>query len=116
MNRRISKNCVFGFILSLLGIIAIPVLQVLGEGLGMRIIINNPLAFYAGIIIVEIISLVLSISGVVTASKRNLKLRGMGIVGIVISAGFLFIVLALFLFFVLGFHESPPEPTVYNGT
>ena len=62
------------------------------------------------IVILEIAALILSITGVVKASRKHLKLRGLGIVGIAISAAFLIVIGSAFLFSLI-FRESPPVST-----
>ena len=108
--KRISIRCLLGFVFSLIGWIAVPVIQFLGEGPRYQIVIRQPELLYLGIMILELIALILSITGVVTAVKKRLKLRGLGIAGIAISAAFL-IVFGLAFLFSLIFHESPPVST-----
>ena len=108
MENRISVRCLAGFILSCLGVIAVFVIQFLGEGLMIQSAIEYSIPAYILIVIAEIVSLILSITGVVTASRKHLKLRALGVAGIVISGVFLQIVAAVFLMFTLGFRESPP--------
>ena len=112
--KRISKRCLLGFIFSLLGWIAIPVMQFLCEGsyngIASQIAIRFGELILLGIVILEIVALILSIVGVVTAVKKRLKLRGLGIAGIAISAAFL-IVFGLAFLFSLIFRESPPVST-----
>ena len=62
------------------------------------------------IVILEIAALILSITGVVKASSKYLKLRGLGIAGIAISAAFLIVIGSAFLFSLI-FRESPPVST-----
>ena len=112
--KRISKRCLLGFIFSLLGWIVIPVMQFLGEGtyngIASEIAIEFVELIYLVITVLEIAALILSITGVVTAVKKRLKLRGLGIAGIAISAAFL-IVFGLAFLFSLIFRESPPVST-----
>ena len=115
MEKRISVRCLVGFILSCLGVIAVPVIQFLGEGLMMESVIEYSIPAYILIMIAEIVSLILSITGVVTASRKHLKLRGLGVAGIVISGVFLQIALALYLMTTIGFRESPPVATESAG-
>ena len=111
MKSRISTCCLLGFIFSCIGVIAIPLLQILGEGMGVRVIVRNGVQLLVCAVITEAVALILSIAGVVTASIKHLKLRGLGIAGIAISAVFLFIVFSVFLRYAFGMHESPPTST-----
>ena len=89
-------------------------MQVLGEGpnngIASQIVIRHGELIYLGIMILEVTALILSITGVVTAVKKRLKLRGLGIAGIAVSAAFL-IVFGLAFLFSLIFRESPPVST-----
>lgn len=95
--------------------LAVFVIQFLGEGLMIQSAIEYSIPAYILIVIAEIVSLILSITGVVTASRKHLKLRALGVAGIVISGVFLQIVVAVFLMFTLGFRESPPVATESAG-
>ncbi|MDO4860967.1 MAG: hypothetical protein Q4A48_08115, partial [Bacillota bacterium] len=64
MKKRISIGCLLGFIFSCLGVIAIPMMQVLTEGAHSRIPIRQAYPIYIGIVILEIVALILSIAGV----------------------------------------------------
>ena len=108
MKKRISIGCLLGFIFSLLGWIAIPVMQVLTEGAHSRIPIRQVYPIYIGIVILEIVALILSIAGVKAASSKQLKLRGLGIAGIVISAGFMLVIGSVLVMNSIGPRESPP--------
>jgi hypothetical protein len=114
MKKRISIRCLLGFIFSLLGWIALSVMQVLGEGpyngIASEIVLRLCVPIYIGIVILEIAALILSITGVVTAVKKRLKLRGLGIAGIAVSAAFLIVFGSAFLFSLI-FRESPPVST-----
>lgn len=110
MKKRISISCLLGFIFSLLGWIAIPVMQVLVEGPHAVIPARQSYLIDIGIVILEIAALILSINGVVTAVKKRLKLRGLGIAGIAVSAAFLIVFGSAFLFSLI-FRESPPVST-----
>ena len=79
-------------------------------GIASQIAIRFGELILLGIVILEIVALILSIVGVVTAVKKRLKLRGLGIAGIAISAAFL-IVFGLAFLFSLIFRESPPVST-----
>ncbi|MCR5288304.1 MAG: hypothetical protein K6D93_10210 [Saccharofermentans sp.] len=114
MKKRISIGCLLGFIFSLLGWIAIPVMQVLVEGPHAVIPARQSYLIDIGIALVEIVALILSIVGVVTASRKRLKLRGLGIAGIAISAALFFIFGSVLLLISLGFHESPPTGTTVS--
>lgn len=112
--KHISKRCLLGFIFSLIGWIAIPVMQFLGEGpyngIASQIVIRHGELIYLVITVLEIAALILSITGVVTAVKKRLKLRGLGIAGIAVSAAFLIVFGSAFLLSLI-FHESPPVST-----
>ena len=99
-----------GFIFSLLVWIAIPVAQVLVEGPHAVMPARQSYLIDIGIVILEIAALILSITGVVKASRKHLKLRGLGIAGIAISAAFLIVIGSAFLFSLI-FRESPPVST-----
>lgn len=99
-----------GFIFSLLVWIAIPVAQVLVEGPHAVMPARQSYLIDIGIVILEIAALILSITGVVKASRKHLKLRGLGIAGIAISAVFLIVIGSAFLFSLI-FRESPPVST-----
>ena len=92
MKKRISISCLLGFIFSCLGVIAVPVMQVLTEGAHSRIPIRQAYPIYIGIVVLEIIALIVSIAGVKAATSKQLKLRGLGVAGIVISAGFMLVI------------------------
>ena len=114
MKKRISISCLLGFIFSLLGWIAVPVMQFLGEGpyngIASQIVIRHAELIYLVITVLEIAALILSITGVVTAVKKRLKLRGLGIAGIAISGVFLIVFGSAILFSFI-FRESPPVAT-----
>lgn len=110
MKKRISISCLLGFIFSLLVWIAITVAQVLVEGPHAVMPARQSYLIDIGIVILEIAALILSITGVVKASRKHLKLRGLGIAGIAISAAFLIVIGSAFLFSLI-FRESPPVST-----
>ncbi len=110
MKKRISISCLLGFIFSLLVWIAIPVAQVLVEGPHAVMPARQSYLIDIGIVILEIAALILSITGVVKASRKHLKLRGLGIAGIAISTAFLIVIGSAFLFSLI-FRESPPVST-----
>lgn len=104
----VSILCVAGFVLACLGSTLI-FAMFFWPGDGDAIIWT-----IVGAIIAEVVALVLSLIGVVTASKNRLRLRGLGIAGIVISG----IIINLVVMGVLGvllFHESPPRSTMPQG-
>ena len=83
MEKRISISCLLGFILSCLGWAMIPFPYILATGFGMYSVLMYIVPIYLGVIITEFIAQILSIAGVITASKKHLKLRRLGVAGIV---------------------------------
>ena len=104
----VSKACVIGFALACIGLITIfsMMFWVRTEDVLIWTIV--------GAVIAEVGAQVLSLIGVITASVKHRRFRGLGIAGIVISE----IIIRLVIFGVLGvllFHESPPQPLPTYG-
>ena len=114
MEKRISISCLLGFILSCLGLAVIPVPYVIGIGFGLMLVFMYIVPFYICVIITEFIAQILSIAGVITASKKHLKLRRLGVAGIVISTTFLTIIVLTYLF-CFSHIESPQVAATVSG-
>lgn len=108
MKTRISISRLIGFILSCLGVISIILILSVEEGPHALMSMREALPICGGIVILEIIAMILSIKGVKAASDKQLKLRRLGVAGIVISIGFLLVISFVICMDFMGPRESPP--------